>query len=452
MLHKKGYSLASEKFDMSNVLHNMLQIKSMIKLVLSLACMFVYTYDLCASDKAMLNALVEKGVLTPAEASEIAKESVGDVEILRPTTNMLRFSGRMQVQGEWINSSAKSGVGAPEKDSNMGVIVRRIILQADASLGSGWSACVSVDLARSYVNSILTDNYIAKKIDGEYINGDLSFGYMKPGICVEDLFSSGTLMTIERSASTNYWTGAANGRRLGIGSRYAGIRWRGNVKQVEGLTYNLGISNGFNLSPYRIDELAYNFQDDSPAYWLGLHYEIKRENAKVKFGIYSMYSGSANQNMGLMDSSSAYTINPYYTGNWGNLYFWGDFLASGVADGKMVAGQYRQANPYGLNFALEYRIDIDEFGQIAPAFRYSWLDTGGRGLMVSDAQRQATNVGTLYNNAQEFYFGLNWYLSGDDVKLQLGYSYIQYSGSADDKHSGDFAESSALRMQFQVRF
>ena len=435
---------------MQSVIHNMRQIKAITRFMLVSACIFICAYDLFASDRAMLNSLVEKGILTPAQASEIAKESVGEVGVLRPTTEMLKFSGRIQIQGELINSSAKSGIGAPEKDSNMGVIARRIILQADASLGSGWSACLSLDLARSYVNSILTDNYIAKKIEGEYIDGDLSFGYMKPGVCFEDLCSSGTLMTIERSASTNYWTGAANGRRLGIGSRYAGIRWRGNVKQVEGLTYNLGITNGFNLSPYRIEELSYNFRDDSPAYWFGLHYEIERENAKVKIGIYSMYSGSANQNMGLMDSSSAYTINPYYTGNWGNLYFWGDFLASGVADGKMVAGQYRQANPYGLNFALEYRFDIDEFGQIAPAFRYSWLDTGGRGVMVSDVQRQATDVGTLYNNAQEFYFGLNWYLCGDDVKLQLGYSYIQYSGSTDNK--SDFAESSALRMQFQVRF
>ena len=400
----------------------------------------------------MLDSLVEKGILTQTEASEIAKEMVGSVSPLRQSTQMLALSGRIQIQGEWINSSAKSGVASPEEDTNMGIIARRIILQADAKLGGGWSACVSVDLARSYVNNLFTDNYIARKFDGEYLNGDLSLGYMKPGICFEDLCSSGTLMTIERSISTNYWTGAANGRRLGIGSRYAGIRWRGNVKQIEGLSYNLGISNAFNLSPYKIDELAYNFENNSPAYWFGLHYEIERENAKIKFGVYSMYSDSANQNLGLRDSSSAYTINPYYIGNWKNLYFWGDFLASGVADGKLSGGRYRQANPYGLNFAIEYRFDIDEYGQIAPAFRYSWLDTGGRGIMTSDAQRQATNVGTLYNNAQEFYFGINWYICGDDVKLQLGYSYVQCSGSAENKHSGDFAEATSLRMQFQVRF
>lgn len=434
-------------------MYNLLRIESYVKrLIFVVIVASNFSYNLLATDKALLDSLVEKGILTQTEASTIAKEMVGDVSPLRPTTKSIRFGGRFQFQGEWVDSSAKSGTNAPQDDSNMGFIARRIFLEAYADLGSGWEANFSVELARSEINSVLTDNYVSKKIDGDYINGKLAFGYMKSGICIEDMFSSFSLNAIERSASTMYWTGTANGTRLGIGNRYVGVHWRGNIRQVKGLTYNLAITNSFQLDPHDIDALSYNFENNSPAYWLGVHYEIERENAKLKLGIYSMYSESANQNLGKTDSSSAYTINPYYTGNWGNLYFWGDFIASGVSNGKTVGGVARQANPYGLNFSLEYRFNINEYGELAPTFRYSWLDTGGRGVAIDDIQRQATNFGTLYNNAQDFYVGLNWYLNGDDLKIQLGYSYIQYSGSPENKHSGDFAESSAVRVQFQIKF
>ena len=164
-----------------------------------------------------------------------------------------------------------------------------------------------------------------------------------------------------------------------------------------------------------------------------------------------MYSSGANYNMGRTNSASIYSINPYYSGNWRNLYFWGDYMASGVADGRKVGTGYAQANPYGVNFSIEYRFDIGECGKIAPTFRYSWVDTGGRGLRISDAQRQATNSGTTYNNAQDFYIGVNWYLRGDDLKIQLGYTYVQYSGVPSDKHSDSFADSSSVRLQFQMK-
>ena len=87
---------------------------------------------------------------------------------------------------------------------------------------------------------------------------------------------------------------------------------------------------------------------------------------------------------------------------------------------------------------------------MAPVFRYSWLDTDGRGLNISDAVRQADNVGGVFNTAQDFYVGLNWYLDGDNLKIQLGYSYVQFSGEigGDSPH---VAEGHALRLQLQVK-
>ncbi len=402
--------------------------------------------SLLATDSTMLDSLVKNGILTPEEASYVKRESVANIEILRPTTKKIRLSSRFQLQGEWIDASFED-----VSHKNTGFIVRRMFLQADADVGNQWKARFSVDLARNQTNNILSDNYIARNFDGEYINGELTIGYMKPGILVEEVTSSFSLNAIERSAATTYWSSAANGRRLGIGNRYAGVMWKGNIPQIKGMSYNMAISNSFQHSTYSIDALEYNYKRNNLAYWLGVHYQLKGDDYNVKFGIYSMYSSSANQNMGLAKEAAVYTINPYYTGNWGNWFFWGEFIASGVSDGKKVNGNYTQANPYGFNFSLEYRFDIGEYGKIAPTFRYSWLDTGGRGVKISDVQRQSDNIGYLYNDAQNFYVGLNWYLRGDDLKIQLGCDYVQYSSSINNANVSGFAESMAVRLQFQIK-
>lgn len=390
-----------------------------------------------ASDKAMLDAFVAKGLLTPQEAAVLAKESA-EVVRAEESTKSLKLSARFQLQYEWIDAESYN----PFRDyaCTQGFIVRRFFIQADADLGGGWDARVSVDMARSRLNSILTDTYVSKKIDA--LDGRIFLGYMKPGFSAEDMFSSFGLNAIERSAATMYWTGAANNRRLGVGNRYLGVRWNGDLGG--GFSYMLAITNAYQLSPTELDELSYQYTDNHFGYWASVHYKTSGDDWSFKTGVYTTYASDANYNMGATASASIFSLNPYFVANYGGLRLWGDFLASGVADGKKVGGNYTQANPYGLNFSVEYRFDAGEFGEIAPTFRYSWVNTDGRGLRIVDAQRQSQNIGKLYNSVQEFYVGLNWYLRGDNLKFQLGYDYLQYSG-------GGFADSSSIRAQMQMK-
>ncbi len=432
MLEKLDFHL-SKKFSFKGLF-------SRLFCVLFLYCAFAsLSYS---ADKEKLDLLVDKGILTASEASVIMKESAS-VDVLRPTTKRLRLSSRFQLQGWWADADTPDVYR-----SNAGFLVRRMFLQADADLSDSWRVRLSVDLARTYLNNILTDNYIARNFDGEYINGELAAGYMKPWICIEDVFSSFSLNAIERSVATMYWTGAANDRRLGVGNRYAGIRWHGKIRQVDGLSYNLAITNSSQLSPFEIDELSYNYTRNDLAYWFGVHYQIKGDDHKLKFGIYNMYSPTGNQNMGLAGADYLYTVNPYFVGNYGRLHYWGEFIFSGVGSGKVVDGQREDVNPFGANLSLEYRFDIGEYGEIAPTFRYSYLQTDGRGLKLTDAQRKAPNIGRLYGNAHDYYIGLNWYLRGDDLKIQLGYNFVHYIDSFDGRGA---ANSSSVRVQFQIK-
>ena len=72
---------------------------------------------------------------------------------------------------------------------------------------------------------------------------------MKPQFIYEEVISSLELSAIERSPATMFWSGSASATRLGVGNRYAGVRWNGNVRQVPGLAYILSVTNSYQLSP-----------------------------------------------------------------------------------------------------------------------------------------------------------------------------------------------------------
>ena len=340
--------------------------------------------------------------------------------------------------------------GSAGRSDSSSFLARRVFLQADADLGGGWKAQFGVDLARSQANSFLIDNYVAKSIEGEYVDGTLYLGYMKPQFIYEEVMPSFNLNAIERSPATMFWSGAASATRMGVGNRYAGVRWNGNVRQIPGLAYVLSVTNSYQLSPEDGRGPSSKLIDNSLAYWFSASYSLKGKEDpwKLKIGAYTMYSSSANRD----NNSAIYSVNPYVAGSWGDLSFWAEYIGSVVADGRMSAeGTREQCSPYGVNFCAEYLFDAGDFGKAGPVFRYCWLDTGGRGIRISDAVRHAPNVGGSYGTVQDFYAGVNWYLRGNDLKIQFGYEYSQFSGPVAGAGAPHCAEAHAARVQFQMK-
>ena len=101
-----------------------------------------------------------------------------------------------------------------------------------------------------------------------------------------------------------------------------------------------------------------------------------------------------------------------------------------------------------MNFCVEKKFAAGAFGKIAPVFRFTYLDTNGRGVSPSDGLRKA-GLGTAFDRARGFYFGANWYVSGDNsLKVSAGYEYSQFMGS----NSGQDAYANTFRMQIQTMF
>jgi phosphate-selective porin len=77
------------------------------------------------------------------------------------------------------------------------------------------------------------------------------------------------------------------------------------------------------------------------------------------------------------------------------------------------------------------------------------VDSDHRGVALSDGVRSAPSGGTM-NTLNEWYVGANWYIKGNDVKLQFGY----IRGESNDTVNGAKAraQTDGLRSQMQVNF
>lgn len=400
-----------------------------------------------AQDKATLDLLVSKGVITKEEASKLSK---GNVKIVAKDKNVkgIKITGRVQTQYENINVEGFGAAGTSHAASKNDFIMRRLFLGAEANLGSGWSGTVVADFGRSGDDKNYLENaYITKAIDWELLHGKLDIGYKKVNFGFEENTSASKLLSVERSLATRYWTEGNNGRRLGFGARHTGIFWNGKIDEIKGLEYGAAVTSPYNDNPTEIPSSA----DNTLAYWANVAYSGSiEEDISFKIGVNFGYSPDTTSTN--VSGGSVWGLNPYVTANLYGFNIWGEFLISGIENGDITRTE--DATPMGVNVGIEYRFDIGEWGKIGPTVRYSWLDTDGRGVSVSDGIRNANNAPgySSFYAAQSVYAGVNWYIMDDSVKFQLGYEWAQFNGTPSNKSASNFAESNTVRAQMQILF
>ena len=397
-----------------------------------------------AQDKATLDLLVSKGIITKQEAENVSKKSVA-ITPKEKTTQAIKLSGRIQVQYEHIDTTEYSSSGETTLPSKNDFIMRRMFLGMDASLGAGWSALIVADFASSG-SGYIDEAIISKKLDLDFTKGKADFGYKKINFAFEENTSAAKLFTVERSIATRYFVEENNGRRLGFGGRHTGAFWQGEFDSLKGLTYGASVTNSYNNSPTSLPTNA----DNSLMYAANVGYEQKLEEVSFKAAVNFAYTNGMNiaGTAGTMHSD-VIGFNPYITLSALGFDIWADFLYVKADNAK---NSYTQsASPMGANVGVEYKFDIGEFGKLAPAIRYSWLDTDGRGVKMSDGVRNA-NGNTTYDAAQSIYVGLNWYIIDNSVKFQLGYEWAQLNGNITNGAIAQHSDANAVRGQLQILF
>lgn len=377
-----------------------------------------------AQDKALLETLVKKGMLTQQEAAQIAKDSVA-VSPATKSTKSIKIFGGANGYYTWSRESVKAGSASSGQLS--GFTLKHVKIGLDADVGAGWSAKVVTDFGenaktRDYLDTVV----LSKAIDYDYINGTLQLGLRKVNMGYEQNTDDFEQLAIETSVATNFFTN--DGKNLGknFGSRTVGVFWDGNIAQVDGLYYGAAVTSGVAESGNEDFLSASKGDSSSLSFWANLGYknvaDVKGETLSYDFGINFGYApqGMDNENR-YTKKGSVWGINPYATINWRGLTLIGEYFLQQAEDytaGRDGVGR----TPMGANFTAAYKMDIGEWGAIEPVFRASYVTTNGMGLASVDLAGQAYST---VNQAMTFYGGVNWYATSA-VKTGLGYEFGYY--------------------------
>jgi hypothetical protein len=424
------------------------------------------------NDKALLNVLIEKGVLTAGEAQQItdemAKSTSGQDVITNPADKFVKkltLSGRFQVQFADLGTSIDGfqnnapAVLPAHPVASQHFLLRRLYLGERVDLTDNFSAFVNYDFANVSFDAL----YISWKQSDAFI---IDAGLEKAPFDYEEVTSSGSLKAIERSPITRYFDETNNGRRLGAASYRTGLFAKGSQ---DGFFYEVAVTNP-ERNEYSGDSSAgptvngsggvgnySNNTNNNFAYYGWGGYASKFEDLTYKVGVEAGYlpdQGGPSTSVGVGNNLSIYGA--YADATWQDFNLQGEYMAAKSGNAVTVHGTVRSAKPDGFWIQPSYYL-IPKL--LEGVVRYSEVNSDNRGVALSDGIRGATSGGTM-NKMDEWYVGGNWYIEGNDVKLQFGYIHGDGKGAlAPTSATGVVANGSAIkastdgiRSQVQVNF
>lgn len=390
------------------------------------------TFAQAQENAPLIDALVRKGILSSEEATELRSELSAEAKkapvYVGPGSNKvsrLALTGRVQAQFNLVNNESDN---VDVASTNSRFSLRRVRLGATADFGSDFRGVISYDL-------------VANNLDVAYVrwneSSDLSIdvGFRKVNFGYEENTSSSRLPAIERSPVTRFFVEENNGRRLGGGSRRAGVFADGKAGD---LFYGAAVTN---LERQANPGTAQIADASQPALWVNGGLRGRKENSTHTVGASLGYLPEQIV-AGVLTGGALLVTSVYSDFSFGNAGLVAEVLWSENDSG---AG----ANSWGFHLIPIY--DLSKKLQFAG--RFSFLDTDGIGTRPGDvvpgAGNPAGNPG--FESVTEVYCGLNYFIKGNDVKLSTGLFYARFDDQIGG--AGDVSAASVgLRSQMQVNF
>ncbi|MDG1300585.1 MAG: porin, partial [Opitutae bacterium] len=371
-----------------------------------------------ASNDALLDLLVQKGVLSQAEATGVAAELEEENKGVSfsskgKETVKLRFNGRMHYQYDSLDMDDN---GADQASTDH-FYFRRLRLGAKATHENGLFAETVVDFAE---NDLSIDKAVAGYEFSDALTG--SFGYQKVPFGFQETTSSSKIKTIERSAANRFFADDIDfaGRHSGLfakGDLGGGFSYSAalvNSTQGEGSKL-MGASNASN-------DLAYfgRLQWKNDGLTIGVdgghqsnNYVVDEDNLTAPFDV-TAFTGYVNYKFEGLD-----LLGEYFSGDLGNQ---GD-----------VAG-------YALRAAYK-------MGKFEPVVRYSHVKADTFEIDTDELIRRAPEGGRVTgddNEIDSFYVGLNYY-HNKAVSFMVGYEMAET-----DSDTGDEVDVDGVRARVQI--
>ena len=440
-----------------------------------------------AQDKATLDLLVKKGLITAEERAKTLDEAakarsasgVNKVFVKEDATKRLTIGGYFQAQYQSFDYSQTTATGVSAGAPTQGsFLMRRLYLELLADVGNGISGNIVLDTSGN-TSSSSTSWLDRAMVSHSSEIGTFDLGYRKvtwgyEESTVSSLFkaSSGKLSTVERGITNRYWAegenGSANrsdGRRLGFAAHHTGLHYN-SVVNPQGFEYGASIVNsaqGRFTEGTNNNDLAYyanvvwnNKVSDNEAYAVGVNWGSSRY----------FNSTSAVNTLANMEG-----YNPFVGVKYFNWTFQAEYMSTKVTSSKDAAANTddQDHTPTGYNAMVVYKIN-DNWEGVA---RYTNLDTDGRGQKISDGERgfgvAAGNAGGLYDQSNAVYLGVNYYfnlealgqqVNGYNAKIQFGFERAKFKDVITQAATPTLATGASqisatvdtLRLQAQVAF
>ena len=410
-----------------------------------------------AQDKATLDLLVKKGLITAEERAKTLDEAakartasgLNKIFVKEDATKRLTFAGRVQTQYESIGGTTTTGAGVETKAVDFSnAFMRRLYLGFKVDMGEG----ISAELVNNFA-----DNTLDKAIfTAETGYGNFVLGYQKVQWGLEENTSSSKLLTVERSASNRYWNEGASSsnQRLGFGARHTGLHYANKyvVDAAQTLEYGASVANALQgqsqVASTANDigifaNLVYTYKiGDTNKHSLGLNYGTQRDQRDA---------AGANAASGAATTATISGFNPYIKSQFDKLIVQAEFITTT----NEARGASIERKPEGFTALAAYKFT----DQIEGVVRYSQLDTDGQGGTFGDLYRDAKNVGSgFYNKFDSVYVGVNYYFVDHNAKIMFGYEKANASegmsaaGTTTTSTDGRKADADIFRLQAQVLF
>ena len=418
-----------------------------------------------AQDKATLDLLVKKGIITAEERAKTLQTAAATktasgmdrVFIKEAGANRLTFSGRIQGQWEMADySETVSGVETQGVDLNT-ILMRRLYLGAKVDVGAGFSG----ELVWNFADKSGAGAADKAVVTMESQVGKFDLGYQKVNFGQEENTSSSALYTVERSMVTRYWAESNNGRRVGFGARHVGLHYSNKVVIGEGgpgtLAYGAAIVDA--VQGYS------SASTNDFGYYANVSFDWKPLGTTVGINFGLTPSGATSATGGAVTAvngkiAMAEGFNPYFKYVTGDLTVLGEYIVTALDASSTSTSDrgYLDRDPSGYNLTLAYKLSEN----LEAVARYSALDTDGRGQLVGDGFREVTTTGTAgstYDKSHSIFVGLNYYFNKNNAKIQFGYEKAKledritgYSSGVATINSAAHADADIFRLQAQVLF
>ena len=399
------------------------------------AAVFCAATSYAVSNDALLDLLVEKGVLTDTEATSVAAELKEDqpvfVGVKGGAVESIKLTGRLHFQYDNFDNDDDS-VENRDRFS-----FRRIYLGAEAKLFDDYYGKLIMNFGGDDDSASVDKAVVGWKYDKL---ANFEAGYTKVPFGYYESTSSSKIKTVERSIANRLFI---EGDGLAFGGRQTGLFAKGDLGA--GFSYKAAVVSA-QPSNSRNDDTPKSGEQDGYGGFARVQWKSdKTDNGQLLVGADLGYMQDGSLNANGDGDLVAYGLHANYSIGDFNLSAEGLF---GSVEDNAKSGS--DSDVFGLTIQPSYKIN-DKWEIVAS---YTYADADDSYLIEADDTMRKSGNKNRFDEVSSYYIGFNYYILGNDLKLSGGFEHAEYENGVKAKYGADAEDTDigAFRLRLQMLF